>query len=429
MKRVISVALSLLICFTLAACGGGAQSTPPEEEKEKITQDITENTAAKAEQAVPEVQEMVTFFEGIRPVSVTSDEKYYYARYITGLGGMELVHQYVDVLTDGQYPFSLLDKRTADKDDGAYEYYYFCYEGDDRIKPVWEGEEWHIAVEADVDKRDEDIYISVKYSPDIYLKDDGHRADWSKTVLPVLTPTPKPAPSPTPEPTQKSEQRTTTAPESKPMTPVMSVDKNTSYIPEFSAFLGRNPSEEKDRYYGGTRKYYQKLPLDTQGAVVSEVLSLLDSDRYQLELIEKVDANNRIEYNYRYTGNVGMDLIHSKNDDTRYYNLQFTVYNKNNDNGHYGIHFHYSPQFVEENVGYTVSAGLSGGSGGGGGTVDFEGNDIPEFSKLECLTCHGTKDCPSCSGRGYKVVDDINKDCTRCNRGKCPACGGTGTRN
>ncbi|MBQ3009279.1 MAG: hypothetical protein IJD80_06815, partial [Oscillospiraceae bacterium] len=135
-------------------------------------------------------------------------------------------------------------------------------------------------------------------------------------------------------------------------------------------------------------------------------------------------ADNRIEYNYRYTGIVDLYIIHSKNDDSRYYNLQFTVYNKNNKNGTYGIHFHYSPQFTEENAGWRVSADISNG-----GTVDFEGGDIPEFSKLQCLTCHGSKDCNSCNGKGYKIKDGIKSDCTRCTSGDCPACGGTGTRN
>lgn len=206
-----------------------------------------------------------------------------------------------------------------------------------------------------------------------------------------------------------------------------SVDKNASFIPDFSAFLNRSPSEDKDRYYGGYRKYYQKLPLETQNTVISEVLALLDNVRYQLELIEKVESDNRIEYNYRYTGNVNMDSIHSKNDDSRYYNLQFTVYNKNNDNGYYGIHFHYSPQFVAENSGYTVSVNTGGSSGGGGGTVDFEGGNTPDHSKLPCLTCDG--DCTKCGGSTYVGFGDARAKCDRCKgTGNCRTCGGSGTR-
>lgn len=432
MKKITAAVLAAIMCISLFACGKDRVVQPDDEKPERTPVTIPEKTEIKKENTGPaEVQEIVTFFEGIRPVSVTSDREYYYARYSLGPGGMDIVHQYIDLLTEGDYGLVLLKSNCSEDSQGISEYYYFRYEGDAAVKPVWDDQQWHIAVEADLNKTTDKAYISAKYSPDFYLKDDGHRANLSRVtetiILPTPEPTPQPAPQPTPVPAAKPQQETVT--HTAPRAPVVTVDKNASYIPEFSAFLSKSPSEEKDRYYGGTRKYYQKLPLDTQNTVVSEVLALLDNDRYQLELIEKVDADNRIEYNYRYTGNVGMDSIHSKNDGTRYYNLQFTVYNKNNDNGYYGIHFHYAPQFTEENVGYTVSAGLPGGSGGGGGTVDFEGGDIPEFSKLECLTCHGTKDCPSCSGRGFKVVDDINKDCTRCNRGTCPACGGTGTRS
>ena len=335
----------------------------------------------------------------------------------------ELIQQFMDILIGEDYGLSLVDIYTYDYESATYKQYYLKYSGNGEDKIQNEDSEWDITIGVTVHKDKPEVTAGICYKLGFHLVDDGHRADYLKVI------TTAPTPVPTVKPAAKPEQSDTQQPAQNTAPAVTAVDKNASYIPDFTAFLNRRPSEDKDRYYGGTRKYYQKISLDTQKTVVSEVLALLDSDRYQLELIEKVDANNRIEYNYRYTGNVGMDSIHSKNDDSRYYNLQFTVYNKNNDNGTYGIHFHYAPQFVEENVGYTVSANAGGGGGSGGGTVDFEGNDLPEHSKLPCLTCDGSGDCDDCGGSIYVYVGGTRTRCNGCKgTGNCRTCGGSGTR-
>lgn len=84
-------------------------------------------------------------------------------------------------------------------------------------------------------------------------------------------------------------------------------------------------------------------------------------------------------------------MIHGKNDDSHYYHLQFKVYNNYNHLGTYSLQFHYSPQFVQQNAGRQVSVNIStDGSTSGSGTVDFERNELPDHSKLDCLTCDGS---------------------------------------
>jgi len=442
MKKIMAVILAVLMCFSFVSCGGEEPDMQSETNSQLTQTDIpapeitdTETDAGTDTESAPRVQEIVDYLSGLKPsydrTVVVDGQQFRIVDYEMPLGQETLIEQYIATVSVNCKDMQLVDIYSYKNDDKdvTYTYYYVKYEGDSE-KYFGSEMDYHIniaIVEYATDARAE---ISFGYVKGFEFADEGYRADFSKVVL--KTPAPKPTPEPTEEPVYEPPQGLSGNTVTQPSQPVETVDKNASPVPDFTAFLGRNPTEDKDRYYGGTRKYYQKLSLDTQSTVVSEVLNLLGKGRYQLELIEKVESDDTIEYNYRYTGNVSMDSIHSKNDDTRYYNLQFTVYNRNNKNGTYSIHFHYSPQFVEENVGYTVSSNISGGGGGGGGgggTPDFEGGDVPEFSKLPCLTCNGTKDCPSCSGRGYNIVDDIKEDCTRCNRGTCPKCKGSGVRN
>ncbi len=414
MKKIIVVFMVLLMCISATGCSTGTQTdTPP-----AATQ--TGNLTGTQEDTPPRVQEIAAFLDGIQPyyraMTNINGGKYLIMNYTLALGDEALIEQYMAVLIANDYDISLADIYTNRKENVTYTYYYLKYDGDSEKHFGRSDMDYHIGVTIATYEATATAEITFGYADGFEHVDDGHRADFSKVEL-KAAPSPSPSPSPTPAPT------------TKPITASETVNRNAAPIPEFSLFMNRNPSEDKDRYYGGNRKYYQKIPLETQQTVVAEILALLDRDRYQLELIEKVEVSDRIEYNYRYTGNVAMDSIHSKNDDSRYYNLQFTVYNRTNKNGTYGIHFHYSPQFVEENVGYTVSENTGGSSGGGGTVPDFEGGDLPDAAKLECLTCHGDGDCNSCDGKGYKIKDDIKSDCTRCTGGNCPACGGSGTRS
>ena len=89
---------------------------------------------------------------------------------------------------------------------------------------------------------------------------------------------------------------------------------------------------------------------------------------------------------------------------------------------------------TEISIGYAIGITYGGDEqyqGGGGGGSSGGGSwdpNLPDHSKLQCLTCDGSGDCPSCSGYGEKTRGGITSDCTRCDRGKCPSCHGSGTR-
>lgn len=54
---------------------------------------------------------------------------------------------------------------------------------------------------------------------------------------------------------------------------------------------------------------------------------------------------------------------------------------------------------------------------------------VPEFAKLDCLTCRGDGDCNTCGGDGYTGFGDAKAGCRTCHGdGDCRACGGSGKR-
>ena len=67
-----------------------------------------------------------------------------------------------------------------------------------------------------------------------------------------------------------------------------------------------------------------------------------------------------------------------------------------------------------------------------GGDDDFYDRDepfVPEFAKLDCLTCRGDGDCNTCGGDGYTGFGDAKAGCRTCHGdGDCRACGGSGKR-
>ena len=435
MKRLAYFAMAILMCLALAACGGRpSDSQPAENSAETIhVQQTSEAPQLQPASSAPQVQDMAAFFDGIKPyydrvVSQSDGEKYRIMNYSLVLGSEVLIDQYIDAITSADYNLNLAETYVKEKEDVTHKYYYIAYDGENN--GYFGNVEYHINIAVSSYAYDGKAEVTCGFAQGFEYVDDGHRADFAKmNVKPAKTPEPTPTPEATPQP-EAAPGTETTQTTTQPVQ-LAPADKNSSVIPDFTAFLNRRTSEDKDRYYGGTRKYYQKIPLDTQETVVQEILNLLGQYRYQLQLIEKVHTDNRIDYNYRYTGNVSMDMIHSKNDDSRYYNLQFTVFNRANDNGTYSVHFHYSPQFNEENVGYTVSADIStGASGGGGGTIDHNGIFIPDHSKLQCLTCDGDGDCNTCGGTTYVGFGDARAKCGTCRgSGDCRVCGGSGTRD
>lgn len=71
-------------------------------------------------------------------------------------------------------------------------------------------------------------------------------------------------------------------------------------------------------------------------------------------------------------------------------------------------------------------------SSSGSSDDDFYDRDepfVPEFAKLDCLTCRGDGDCNTCGGDGYTGFGDAKAGCRTCHGdGDCRACGGSGKR-
>ena len=77
---------------------------------------------------------------------------------------------------------------------------------------------------------------------------------------------------------------------------------------------------------------------------------------------------------------------------------------------------------------------LTGGKQSSSGGIDFDFDDddgpfVPEFAKLDCLTCRGDGDCNDCGGYGIDYYGDYKTKCNTCyGSGNCRACGGSGKR-
>jgi len=76
----------------------------------------------------------------------------------------------------------------------------------------------------------------------------------------------------------------------------------------------------------------------------------------------------------------------------------------------------------------------SGNSSDGGFTIVHREPFVPEFAKLDCLTCHGDGDCNTCGGYGEVdryagAGDTVRSKCSSCyGSGNCRTCGGSGKR-
>ena len=76
----------------------------------------------------------------------------------------------------------------------------------------------------------------------------------------------------------------------------------------------------------------------------------------------------------------------------------------------------------------------SGSSSDGGFTIIHREPFVPEFAKLDCLTCDGDGDCNTCGGYGEVDRyagggDTVRSKCSSCyGSGNCRSCGGSGKR-
>ncbi|MBQ3008093.1 MAG: hypothetical protein IJD80_00765, partial [Oscillospiraceae bacterium] len=260
MKKLPAMILAAVMCISFTACGTDSEnetaSQPAVENTEQTTEENTVDTVVTGDPYTPQVQDIVKFFEGLDPYKQKTDEygnKYVYFSFT--LEGESLVYQYVDMLSGGYY--YNLDITAADrKDEGqtTRKVYHFTYEGNSGIDYISDTINSHIAIAMSVNREKSTVTVIAVFADGIEFT-DGYRVEL-------------------PEYEEEEEEKEEYRPVSTPAPTPTPVDRNKSVVPEFSVFLNRYPTEEKDRYYGGNRKYYKNLPLDTQETVVSEVLSL-----------------------------------------------------------------------------------------------------------------------------------------------------------
>ena len=214
-------------------------------------------------------------------------------------------------------------------------------------------------------------------------------------------------------------------------TPTQTVDKSSKILPDLTDFLGKAPATS-GKYQGGRRAQYQNLDATYINTATSELINLLTSKEYQLRLLKKRTTGNdglTDRYEFKYMGSSTVSQISGKNDDYLF-NVELAIY-KSKKGDTFSVQLHWAPEFEIVDSGRHVSVKLHDGSGGGTGGDDIADGDvdIPEFAKLDCLTCKGDGDCTRCGGDGYTNFGDAKAGCDKCHgNGKCTACGGTGKR-
>ena len=87
-------------------------------------------------------------------------------------------------------------------------------------------------------------------------------------------------------------------------------------------------------------------------------------------------------------------------------------------------------------AGIVTGGNESDGGSNGGGVIHIGNREpfVPEFAKLDCLTCRGDGDCNTCGGYGEVrryagAGDTVRAKCSTCyGSGNCRTCGGSGKR-
>ncbi len=215
---------------------------------------------------------------------------------------------------------------------------------------------------------------------------------------------------------------------SKPQT----VNKSSKILPNLTLYLEKEPSVS-GKYQGGKRVQYKNLDATYINRATDELLSLLMDPKYQLKLKEKrITGNDGLDerYEFEYTGSASVSEISGKNDDYPF-NVELAIY-KSKKGETFSVQLHWAPEFEivdsKRHISVKLHDGSSGSAGGSGKIADGE-VDIPEFAKLDCLTCKGDGDCTRCGGDGYTGFGDAKAGCNKCHgNGKCTSCGGTGKR-
>lgn len=199
-------------------------------------------------------------------------------------------------------------------------------------------------------------------------------------------------------------------------------------IPDFGAFCGGDVNFYLDEK-GGTTSWKKGYEFKPNSTVVEEYLALLESDyKFSLEKTRSSDVgNSAITYGYAYTGT---ELVSSVDQTFKWLECEISV-TQWDDHTRIVIRYGYQLNYTDSGERTTAPTEAYGASGGGGGgSSSGSGGFTPDASKLPCLTCNGSGDCPTCGGDGYLFSSASGKEdrnCWRCgsNRGRCPTCNGS----
>ncbi len=207
------------------------------------------------------------------------------------------------------------------------------------------------------------------------------------------------------------------------------VDPADHIFPDLEAFFGLPLEEDHAHGARGWRWQFEDIePYDQLEAVKTELLTLLQEPRWQLELVDEQhsvyetgDMNGSDMYYFKYTGTAKLtqieDYLGVRLDHVNVVFYHIAVYDK------YTIDIFRSPELEAVDPGSRVSADV-------GAPPKEGGSDDNDFWK-NCSACHGSGKCTHCNGKGevrkfQAGLGWVEQDCTLCNRGKCRYCNGTG---
>lgn len=442
MKKFIILALTALMCFSLAACGSNEQNSQPAE----TDTDITENVSSAEDIAItgsveeidghpgPKVQDIRKFLEQDTPYD-TAMGTFGSMDFLFSLehGDETMMRQFMDILVE-DYGLSLVDVYTYDYETATFKYYQYMYSGDGEDKLERENMDWDMSVGITVHKDSTEVVACVSYVNGFELVDDGHRADYSKVVRPVFTP----------EPNQKPASQNTGSSTDEPPPKIQDIRNFLSQDTPYDIAMGTFGS--MDFLYSlehGEEELIQQF-IDTL-VIGGYGLNLVDVNKYDYE------SASYKSYDFMYRGegekklqreNMNWDVsvsITVHKDSTEvvagiFYVNGFELV----DDGHRADYHKVDtptptpsptpvPKPAAPSDGNNVPANKD--SNGGGTTPHYERNELPDHSKLQCLTCRGSGDCKDCGGSIYVYVGGARTKCNGCKgSGDCRTCGGSGTR-
>lgn len=220
----------------------------------------------------------------------------------------------------------------------------------------------------------------------------------------------------------------------------VTVDPDAAVLPDPCAFFnaGKQGFDINDNMY----MYCCAIDIDTGKMVVQEYIDLIESEVYQLQRtaeheLDLISEAGIYQYDYYY------DYI-GANDAVQGF---FDTYDDLGGDVRVRLYYDYGAGIMKVWLRYDkafeiVDSGKKAStlptSYSGTPESDFSGSDtgngIPEFARLDCLTCNGSGDCTECGGYGtikrYNGDGDyIDSSCPQCNGGrKCRTCNGSGKR-